>query len=116
MHQKMDLNRLFPRNRYGRIALTLSGTFFLAVSIFPLILFLFHAPVPQGAFAWLFRILLTEFFTALLLFSLASLIWAAATPQWLESMLQKIASKIAVAIGLLALSGAVVAFYQMWLL
>ena len=64
MHQKMDLNRLFPRNRYGRIALTLSGTFFLAVSIFPLILFLFHAPVPQGAFAWLFRILLTEFFTA----------------------------------------------------
>ena len=75
------MNRLFPRNSYGRIALALSGAFFLPVSLFPLILFLFHAPAPQGALASLFRILLTEFFTALLLFSLVSLIWAAATPQ-----------------------------------
>lgn len=110
------MNRLFPRNSYGRIALALSGAFFLPVSLFPLILFLFHAPAPQGAFAWFFRVLLTEFFTALFLFSFVCLIWAAATPQWLERMLQQIASKLTVAIGLLALSGAVVVFYQMWLL
>jgi hypothetical protein len=96
------LERLFPSDPYGRIALGLASLTFGPVCwVMALALLLGHWPGDVGA--WLLLAFAEQLFAALSLFFACGLIWALATPRWLEGLLLVVAQKVAVALGLFAL-------------
>jgi hypothetical protein len=93
------IDQLFPRDRYGRIALALASLSFGPICWVMAIALLLGSR-PDGALEWLFLAVVEELFVALALFFAAGFVWSLATPCWLEGLLQAIAKKVAVALGL----------------
>jgi hypothetical protein len=83
------LDPLFPRDLYGRMALALASAFFGPICGVMAFASLFGArPRPwQGVLEWLFLAIAEELFLALFLFFACGLIWALATPRWMERLL-----------------------------
>ena len=88
--------KLFPRDIPGRIALALIGLLFAPISGSLLVAMLF-SPEGQNADGWV-RLLVVEVALAFFTFSIAALIWAVATPCWLESALPRVARNVAIAL------------------
>jgi len=108
------LDRLFPRDLYGRLALGIASLFFVPVATFLAFAMLFWAR-PQGVLGWLIVGTAAELFMALALFFTCGLIWAMATPRWLERFLDSVTEKLAISLLLFILplaSVAVWAFMQ----
>jgi hypothetical protein len=93
------IDQLFPRDLYGRVALALASLSFGPICWVMAIALLLGSR-PDGALEWLFLTVVEELFVALALFFAAGLVWSFAMPRWLEGLLQAIARKLAVAIGL----------------
>jgi hypothetical protein len=96
------MDQLFPRDTYGRIALALASLSFGPVC-WVLAIALVFGSRPGGVLEWLFLAVVEELFVALALFFACGLVWALATPRWLERLLGVVAKKLALALGLFAL-------------
>lgn len=96
------MDQLFPRDLYGRIALALASLFFGPICWIMAIALLF-GPRPGDVLDWLFLAVVEELVVALSLFFACALVWALATPRWLKRLLEIVAKKLAVALGLFAM-------------
>jgi hypothetical protein len=93
------MDQLFPRDLYGRIALALASLFFGPICGIMAFALLFGAR-PQGVLVGLFLAVIEELFVALSLFFACGLVWALATPRWLEKLLKPVCTKLVFALGL----------------
>jgi len=109
-----NLYRLFPRDLYGRIALALASLFFGPISAVSLYALVFLNRPPQKLLDSLFWIICQELFLALSLFFACGLIWALATPRWLERSLHAVTQKLALALLLFMIPFGLLAFWAMF--
>jgi hypothetical protein len=96
------MDELFARDPYGRIALALASLTFGPVS-WVLTIALVFGSRPGGVLECLFLAFVEELLVSLSLFFACGLIWALATPRWLETLLGVVGKKVAIALGLFAL-------------
>jgi hypothetical protein len=100
------LEPLFPRDIYGRMALTLASLTFGPIFWLLAVVVVFGArPGPQvvGWPEWCFLAVVGELSVALALFFACGLVWAIATPRWLEQVLDVVVTKLMMALGLFVL-------------
>jgi hypothetical protein len=88
--------KLFPRDLFGRIALGLVSLLFTPISGAFVWVSLFS--IGGGNADWWSRLLITEIALAFFVWSVVGLIWAIATPRWLESALPRVALRLMIAI------------------
>ena len=90
------LEKLFPSDLYGRIALGLASLIFGPMfGIGALALFNMR---PQGVLDWILVLTAEELLIALSLFFACDLIWALAKPRWMEQFLNVITRKLFIAV------------------
>ena len=106
------LDQLFPRDPYGRIALALASLSFGPVCWVMALALLFGSR-PNDVLEWLFLAVVEELFVALALFFACGLVWALATPRWLETLLEVVAKKVAIALGFFALPLSILAVWAL---
>lgn len=95
MRDPSNTNRKFlPRTFLGRFQLACLSLIFLPFSAWFLYVVAF-APRPPGNLAeWIARFVFGEFFGVLFVVSVLGLIWAVATPPWLETILERASAKL----------------------
>lgn len=94
--------KLFPRDRLGRVALALVSVVLGPVCGAMAIALVFgERPIPS-ALGWLLWAILEEIALALALYFACALIWAIATPRWLERRLPGVARTVAIVMALAA--------------
>jgi hypothetical protein len=98
----IDVEKVFPRDVYGRIALALASVILGPVFGFLAVVCLFAEARPN-VLGRLFLLIFEELFIALSIFFACGLIWAMATPRWMECVLTAIVGKLAIALGLFAI-------------
>jgi len=97
------IGKLFPRDWYGRIALALASlclgpaSWFMVVACLP-------GAGPVGVMRRVILAIVEELFLALALFFTFGLVWALATPHWMESFLYGVSKKLNIALALFAIS------------
>jgi hypothetical protein len=93
------MDRLFPRDLYGRLALGLASLVLFPVGAFGAgALMLGRAP--GNVQEWLIFAIAEELFVAWTVFFGCGLIWAVATPRWLENCLESVAKRLSMALAL----------------
>ena len=100
---KPEIERLFPRDLYGRIALALASLFFgpfCWLVAFGVLFGSRRGGLPNDVPGWLFLAVVEELFLSLALFFACGLVWALASPRWLERLLDAVAWKLVIALGL----------------
>jgi|GEM_PF-474085 len=107
-----NIEKLFPRDVYGRIALDISAMVMLPFSC---LLMFSQSPkrIPADLREWIARVLVLEVGPALFLFFGCALIWAVATPRWLEHFLERLKRRLVKALLFLMLQ---LCFDVVWLL
>ncbi|MBI5758542.1 MAG: hypothetical protein HZA46_08500 [Planctomycetales bacterium] len=104
--------KLFPRDVLGRIALALIALLFGPISGAFLFAMLF-VQNRQNPDRWV-RLVIVEVALAFFTFSVVGLIWAIATPRWLESALPRVAARLGIAIGIGFIPFAIVALWALF--
>jgi hypothetical protein len=97
------MSRLFPRDLYGRLALGIASLLLCPLGTLGAVSCFFGAG-PRGLDHWLVRAMAGELCVAFALFFGSGLVWAVATPNWLENLLEPVAKKMAIALFLFWLS------------
>jgi hypothetical protein len=90
------LSPLFPRDLFGRIGLALASLFFAPLGILGAYLFIVQGH-PKGIVAKLTNIVVGELFLTMAFYFICGLVWALATPQWLERILPAVTQKFLLA-------------------
>ena len=90
---------LFPRDPSGRIALALASTFFEPISWSLIVALGIGARPGRGPLERLLWLIIEELFLGLSLFFACGLIGTLATPLRVETMLESVAKKLALAMG-----------------
>ncbi|MDA1051542.1 MAG: hypothetical protein O3C40_13820 [Planctomycetota bacterium] len=111
---------MLPRDVYGRIALGLLSALFLPLSgcvVWWMLRasLLGPAPAPQTAEEWLFLLFVETFFTALFAVSAGGVLWAIATPNWVERAISSYVLKLVFAVFCFCLVGMVLVFWAFWM-
>jgi hypothetical protein len=104
---------LFPRDLYGRLALGIASVFFFPLSCFIVVAILTRPP-PQSLAEWLALAIVGQVFFAMALFFGGGLIWALATPRWLEGFLELAASRLLLALLLFMLPFGCLAIWSLF--
>src|SRR5689334_8277403 len=90
-------SKLFPRDLYGRIALGIASLVLAPVGA-AMFVALLTRPRPRGVTEWLVVAVASELSLALAIFFVCGLVWAVATPKWLEASLERVARRLTVAL------------------
>ncbi len=112
----VELDRVFPRDVCGRLALGIASAFFVPLSCFILIAIALNTELHRTVETWIWATLVSELALALLIFFGCGLIWALATPRWLEKFLHGATKKIAVALFLFIMPFSVLGIWSLVLL
>lgn len=112
------VEKLFPSDVYGRIALALASLFFGTPCWLVAFGILFahltgRRPAARGVEQWLVVLIVEELSLSFGLFFACGLLWALAKPHWLRRHLPTVATKLALA---MALSMALLGFLVAWVL
>lgn len=110
------VDRVFPRDICGRIALGVASAFFVPVSGWVLIAIALNTELHRTVETWIWATLVSELAISLLLFFGCGLIWALATPRWLEKFLHGATRKLALALFLFWTPFAVLSIWSLGLL
>lgn len=97
-----NLDKIFPRDFYGRVSLGLTGVVISPCAGF-MSLVLLQRETPREWEPWFYMLVAQEFFLALFLYFSCSLIWALATPAWMEKILLAVHKRMGIALALFAL-------------
>jgi hypothetical protein len=102
---RYDINKFYPRDVYGRIALGIASAVLGTIGGAGLYWYWTHlVPLIQADVAvLLIRGLLTEFVLASTLFGACGLLWAVATPHWFEPILGLVTRKFLFVTGIVCL-------------
>lgn len=92
------LDGLFPRDLYGRIALGLASLTLGPAFAVAAVAIAVGRPPGAGFWWWALWAVLGEVFLALTLFFACGLVWALATPRWLERRRRGVVLKLAMAL------------------
>ena len=107
-----DTSRLFPRDPHGRLALAIASLFFLPLGTIGAYTFLCRAQ-PKGIMERLTSFALVDLSVSMVLFFGCGLIWALATPRWLERLLICIAKRLVIAMALFMLPFGMMALWAL---
>jgi hypothetical protein len=92
------LEKLFPRDVYGRIELFITSTVLGALGSAGCLAILFAAAAPVGWKEILIRIVFVELAITWTLFFACGFIWSIATPRWIESTLEMVTNRFLIAL------------------
>src|SRR3954470_963180 len=107
-----DMSKLFPRDWRGRVALAISSLFFLPVSVMGAYMFFVHAR-PKRLLDQFIVVVTADLFFAMALFFATALIWAAATPRWLERLQAGVSKRLVIALFSLVLTASAIAAWTL---
>ena len=107
-----NISSLFPRDLYGRLSLGIASLFFGPLGAVGAFTFLVRAR-PKGITERLAFIVVGELFVAMALFFGCGLLWALATPQWLERLLAPVAKRLAIALALFSIPFGIMALWAL---
>jgi len=107
-----NISPLFPRDLFGRLALGIASLFFVTLGTMGAYTFLVRAR-PNGIVEKLTFILVGELFVAMALFFGCGLVWAVATPRWLESLLAPVAKRLMIALAVFVIPFGIVALWAL---
>jgi hypothetical protein len=92
----------FPRDAFGRVVIALASAFF-GILFWSLAVAVIYGAKPDGALELMFFVAAEELFFVLALLCTCGLIWALATPRWMERALDAIVRKLLLALALFAI-------------
>jgi len=111
---RRNLDRLFPRDLYGRIALALASLTLGPLFGFFSVAMLFRPKIQRPALEEWFIVSLEAFCLALAVFFACGFVWAVATPRRLERILEHVVAHLGITMCLFWIPFAIAAMWAMW--